>query len=296
MEDYTNKTQYGNPNSAVYSEAEMSNTYYRGRSTSSVKSCCSFLARPFVFLYERFTSFCAYINRRIRIMRSAPYVYCEGEKSSGKGLNYDFYTNKVAVLIGGQYLTFSAVLNYLDRNYIQLEKTHNYVQWLFPMYTQGMSSAVPLTKKESAYLRDSTKAVRHFEAALDIMLHFWGMKVDKNPNDGSISIKKSDNWIHGTRNLATNSHNFLRINRVLQSLECFGLSEYQAPLLKFLMDEIMVNDIMLKDELAVAKKSLCRHWLKSISDPNEQHFLTQMCKNKGLYVQPSKPKNRGRRR
>lgn len=295
MEDYTNKTQYGNPNSGIYSEAEMPNSYYRGRSTSSVKSCCSFLARPFVFLYERLTSFCAYINRRIRIMRSAPHVYCEGEKSSGKGLNYDFYTNKVAVLIRGQYLTFNAMLGYLDQNYTALEEIHNYVQWLFPMYTQGMSSAAPLTKKESAYLRDSPNAVHQFKNALDVMLNFWGMKVDKNPNDGSISISKSDNWDTGVRNLGENSHNFLRINRVLQSLECFGLSEYQAPLLEFFMNEVMTDDAMFQKKLVI-KKSLCRHWLKSISDPNERHRLTQMCKDKGFYVQPDELKHRGRRR
>lgn len=81
----------------------------------------------------------------------------------------------------------------------ELERVHDYVQWLFPLPTR--SSAQPdapvLNKEEIAAIRSDGRAVANLRRAADRMLAFY---------------LSTDQW------LAWNDHNHLRISRILQSL------------------------------------------------------------------------------
>lgn len=125
----------------------------------------------------------------------------------------------------------------------------------------------PINKEELTLLKNSDDANKQCLQAFEIMLDFLGMKLDSD-NEGCIIVRKTDRWKERIINLSTHPHNFLRINRVLEFLKNFGLSEYQEPLITFLIYEIMVSK-----SLEEAKTSLVEYWLNTVSDTKIKNNL-----------------------
>jgi hypothetical protein len=88
------------------------------------------------------------------------------------------------------------VLTFSDE---ELERVHDYIQWLFPLPTRSSAqpSAPVLTDGEIAAIRADERALDNLRRATERMLQFYG---------------RTKWW------LSWSDHNHLRISRILQSL------------------------------------------------------------------------------
>ena len=101
-----------------------------------------------------------------------------------------------------------------------LESCHNYIQWLFP--TQEISRVTPdapiLDKETIEAFKTDELLRKHLRASLIRILSFYGLKLTP---DGVI---KGSNWEARKFNWFTeNTHNSLRITRILKCLYSLGL-------------------------------------------------------------------------
>lgn len=101
-----------------------------------------------------------------------------------------------------------------------LETAHDYIQWLFPLteHSRVVPSAPTLTRTDITTFRTDSILRRHMLVALHRMLGFYGLEwscgvVAMGPN---WSDRKS-NWF------TEQTHNSLRITRILRSLVLVGL-------------------------------------------------------------------------
>jgi hypothetical protein len=91
----------------------------------------------------------------------------------------------------------SNVLGFSDE---QLENTHDYIQWLFPLAARSgaQPDAPVLTDVEAAAIRQDQRAMDTLERATDRMLRFY---------------RDTTDW------LSPYDHNHLRITRIIRSLK-----------------------------------------------------------------------------
>ena len=112
-----------------------------------------------------------------------------------------------------------------------LEITHDYIQWLFPLADLSRASVnAPLLDKATIDAFATDELLRnHIRAAFMRMLRFYGLKVTP---DG---VGKADNWPERkTEWFHENTHNSLRLTRMLKSLHALGMIWEAAELLKAL--------------------------------------------------------------
>jgi hypothetical protein len=102
-----------------------------------------------------------------------------------------------------------------------LEITHDYIQWLFPLADLSRASPnAPLLDGATVAAFKQDEGLRnHMRAAFVRMLAFYGLSITR---DG---IKKAANW--DARKLewfTSNTHNSLRLTRMLKSLHALGFT------------------------------------------------------------------------
>jgi len=108
-----------------------------------------------------------------------------------------------------------------------LEETHDYIQWLFPLYagSQFNPHAPVLTDDMRGAFTDASHSdhavvQRNFGSAIYRMLVFYGYSVTPvAPDDVSATgewSEKADNW------LTKGNHNFMRLTRILRSMVLLG--------------------------------------------------------------------------
>lgn len=101
------------------------------------------------------------------------------------------------------------------------ELTHDYVQWLFPLAELSRASAnAPLLDRATIDAFRTDEQLRsHMRASFVRMLRFFGLRVSR---DG---ISKADNWSERKAEWFTeNTHNSLRLTRMLKSLHALGFT------------------------------------------------------------------------
>lgn len=115
----------------------------------------------------------------------------------------------------------------LSWNYDQLEYTHNYIQWLFPL--KERSSANPrapvLDEAQINEFRSNVALRTQMIKSLKIMLSFYGLQIQADES----AIKLSRSPEYSERKLvwlSYRNHNYLRITRILTSLCLLGLEEH----------------------------------------------------------------------
>lgn len=101
-----------------------------------------------------------------------------------------------------------------------LEVTHDYIQWLFP--TREFSRVVPnaptVNNEIEAAFHDDELLRCHLRASLIRMLSFYGLAYTGN------NITKGHNWAARKGNwFDQDTHNNLRITRMIKSMACLGL-------------------------------------------------------------------------
>lgn len=109
----------------------------------------------------------------------------------------------------------------------QLEESHDFVQWLFPLRNRSNFGAdAPLLEDGdvNAFLVNEDLRTSLLKS-LDLMLRFYGLR------RAGQRIEQTDDWPErSTRWLTTGNHNFMRITRILKSLSILGLGEHAAAL------------------------------------------------------------------
>ena len=120
-----------------------------------------------------------------------------------------------------------------------LEVCHNYIQWLFPTKEiSRFNPDAPILDMETIEAFRPDELLRdHLRAALIRILSFYGLKLTYD------KVTKGPNWEARKSNWYTeNTHNSLRITRILKCLNSLGLEAeekaFQAELLSLCESEL----------------------------------------------------------
>ncbi|KAM6924685.1 opioid growth factor receptor [Xenentodon cancila] len=188
------------------------------------------------------------------------------ECAEDKMNNLQFYLNKFPSAPDDVYI--ESFLKEWRNDYKRLERVHSYIQWLFPLREPGVNyMASELTKKEIEAFKKSEDAQRRLVESYELMLGFYGIRL---VNKDTGEVKRAENWKERFGNLERNMHNNLRITRILKSLGELGFENYQAPLVRFFLEETLV-----KKTLSSVKRSVLDYFLFAVLDKQQRQELVR---------------------
>ena len=160
-------------------------------------------------------------------------------------------------------LNISTMLQSWRGDYDTLEANHGYIQWLFPL--QARSGSNPASQEmwphEIVALNSDPNVKVRLRAAYSMMLEFYGITLLSNTTG---AVARAQNWEERSSALNQNTHNFLRISRILKSIGELGLEGFKLPLLLFFANEIYVNG-----QLPAARASFREFWSESLRNVTE---------------------------
>ncbi|XP_028265077.1 opioid growth factor receptor [Parambassis ranga] len=190
----------------------------------------------------------------------------DDECSEDKMNNLQFYLNKFPSAPDDVYI--ESFLKDWKNDYKRLERVHSYIQWLFPLREPGVNyMASELTKKEIETFKKNEDAKRRLVESYELMLGFYGVRL---VNKETGEVKRAENWKERFGNLERNMHNNLRITRILKSLGELGFEHYQAPLVRFFLEETLV-----KKTLSSVKRSVLDYFLFAVLDKQKRQELVR---------------------
>ena len=143
--------------------------------------------------------------------------------------NVRFYRNERAFPDG---VTIETFLTEWNGDYDRLEKTHDYVQWIFPcsQASEFNAKAQALTKTEAAVMAADATIQGRLLRSFKLMLDFLGLELQEQT-----AMIVPGGWANGLRNIKQNNHNLLRITRILQCLRETGMLKWQVPFITALL-------------------------------------------------------------
>ncbi|XP_063815357.1 opioid growth factor receptor-like [Pseudophryne corroboree] len=204
--------------------------------------------------------------------------------------NLDFYQNNMCFEPNGVHI--DELLAKWKNDYIRLEMNHCYISWLFPLQQPGRNSyAKPLTVKEIKSMKEDTNVMRRFIESYKLMLGFYGINLcDERTGE----VGRAYNWEERFKNLNNHSHNNLRITRILKCLGELGYEHFQAPLVRFFLEETLCNG-----QLQNVKGSVLDYFISTVRDKRErsnlEHFATKHYKPQEKFKLGPVEKRRNRR-
>lgn len=90
--------------------------------------------------------------------------------------NVRFFRNEIKSKPNGDYLT--DILEEYWKDYDLLERKHDYIQWIFPLRTQGLNSYSQILQlHELESLKNDEASVNLLLKSFQMMLDFYGMKL-----------------------------------------------------------------------------------------------------------------------
>ncbi|XP_027623495.1 LOW QUALITY PROTEIN: opioid growth factor receptor [Tupaia chinensis] len=169
--------------------------------------------------------------------------------------NLSFYRNEIRFLPDGCFI--EDILQNWRGNYELLEDNHSYIQWLFPLREPGVNwHAKPLTLREVEAFRSSEEVRERLVRAYELMLGFYGIELEDRATG---AVRRADNYQKRFQNLNWRSHNNLRLTRILKALGELGLPHYQAPLVRFFLEETL-----LRGQLAGVRQSALDYFVFAV--------------------------------
>jgi hypothetical protein len=131
----------------------------------------------------------------------------------------------------------------MKKDNIWLERTHDYIQWIFPLYVGSrFNSCAPLLTNEirriflDAEHPHSPSLNANLSTAIQLMLQFYGYIW--TPETDSV-IQAPLKWSERTNNwLTENNHNHLRITRILRCMTLLGRHKVALTFHHALVDSI----------------------------------------------------------
>lgn len=120
----------------------------------------------------------------------------------------------------------------LEENDYWLERTHNYIQWLFPNTEKShalLNSPIVTAEFKNAFDKDITMR-KNLKRCLDRMLDFYGIIYEGGSfHKGKNWNLRKESWIVG------DTHNNLRITRILKCLTTLGFKSIAVEFQSFLL-------------------------------------------------------------
>lgn len=159
-------------------------------------------------------------------------------------------------------------------NFEELENTHNYIQWLFPLREKSsFNPTAPILNNQVIEYMQKDKAVQEaLLKSLTVMLNFYGLALEhQNMVSGSagsktsansglskqVKVKKAGNFDNRRRVWLTPfNHNYLRISRILTCLKTLGLHNECKALFDCLEN-------IYKENRQTIGQSTYSHWIRS---------------------------------
>ncbi|XP_072270536.1 opioid growth factor receptor-like isoform X1 [Pyxicephalus adspersus] len=189
------------------------------------------------------------------------------QNSPEEMLNLKFYRNQIKFMPNGLYID-DLLRNWKD-HYDILEENHNYIQWLFPLRELGKNSyASPLHEDEIEMMKKDADVKKRLCEAYKLMLNFYGIQL---LDEISGKVGQAENWQERYKNLDRNSHNNLRITRILKCLGELGFEHYQKPLISFFLEETLCYG-----NLQNVKESVLDYFLFSVRNKKERRELLKL--------------------
>ncbi|KAH9500530.1 hypothetical protein Btru_072171 [Bulinus truncatus] len=181
--------------------------------------------------------------------------------------NLKFYKGEMESVPDGDYI--DEIHEVWKNDYDLLESHHGYIQWIFPIREDGMNwHAQPLQLHEAEAIKSDPSAHARVLTSYRMMLGFYGMKlVDEKTGE----IEKAANYLKRFKNLTRNTHNYLRITRILKSLGELGYEHLKKPFLDFILDEALNKHSSLQATLSSCEN----YWIGTIKDDNAREELYQ---------------------
>lgn len=171
--------------------------------------------------------------------------------------NYLFYANRLKSEPKGDLI--NEIHAKWKGNYELLEHHHGFIQWLFPLYESGVNSyAQVLNIDEREMIIEDAAAYRRILESYKLMLDFYGITLlDENTGE----LARSGNYRERFNNLNRNTHNFLRISRIIKCLEIFNYSHLTVHLVKF-----FITEIVQEGNLPACRSSCMLYWIPALSE------------------------------
>ncbi|KAM8916095.1 opioid growth factor receptor-like isoform 2-T2 [Spinachia spinachia] len=150
-------------------------------------------------------------------------------------------------------------------DYDRLESVHSYIQ-LFPLQEPGMNrDASTMTTEEIEEFLQSNITKGNLLKSYKLMLDFYGIELS---DEKTGEVRRACNWRDRFNNLNRQTHNNLRITRILKCLGTLGYRHYQAPLVYFFLKETLVHK-----ELPQVRDSVLHYFVFAVLDKGERRSL-----------------------
>ena len=110
-------------------------------------------------------------------------------------------------------------------NFEELECTHDYIQWLFPLSKRSaFNRDAPIVDEDVIQAFQSNPHLRqNLLHSFTVMLKFYGLQRQES-NDRKIVVSQSEDYPNRKGEwVCIFNHNYLRITRILKCLMTFGL-------------------------------------------------------------------------
>ncbi|GAA5966802.1 hypothetical protein JCM3765_004275 [Sporobolomyces pararoseus] len=215
--------------------------------------------------------------------------YPSNPSNPSSNTNLKFYQNQIPAKPSKK--TIEELQTSLKGNFKELEFNHNFIQWLFPIREQGVNyQAKPLELHEITELKKDSKAMERLIESYRIMLEFYGFKL-VSPLTGELTLDLSQDsnsssssipsYLKRFENLENNSHNFLRITRILKCLNEFGFPQHPPAFLLYILtlqSPSPSNKPEQQREYLISRgliKSMDNYWKYCIRDSKDREFVIE---------------------
>ena len=131
-----------------------------------------------------------------------------------KNINFFMYNGKAKP----NKETLAEILKHWKNNFYKLEENHDYIQWLFPIETQGMNKDSQPLQFHEYYFFKQFPIKGTLLKSFRMMLRFYGSDLESYQ---STKVVKTLRYKLRYNNLKNRPHNYLRITRILKCLGHF---------------------------------------------------------------------------
>ena len=141
----------------------------------------------------------------------------------------------------------------------ELEETHDYIQWLFPLdVPSSVQPSAPTVDVEcQEKFRADPSLGNALRRALERMLDFYGLRIVEH--GGKLGIQSGENFARRAEVwLTPGNHNFLRLTRIMTSLELLGQSEPGIAL------QNLLRDLYAEYSLVIGERTY-GYWVRGLS-------------------------------
>lgn len=145
----------------------------------------------------------------------------------------------------------------------ELECTHDYIQWLFPISEKShFNSYAPIVDEQVIEeFREDSLLQQNLLRSFSMILNFYGLKADKD-KQGKIIVEKSPEYpIRKQEWVQLFDHNYLRITRILKCLIIFDFKEEAQAFYECLSQIYQEN----KEQIGI---ETFQYWTDSVNPSN----------------------------